>query len=111
MSRIGPMRETLQLQSNAEVTSTGTGRRTPNWSTYATVAGEYLPPMMPGTEQVQQTAVVAELQPRFQIRYRTDVRAKHRVLWRGQTLEILAPPIPVMKVGNRWLELRCGLTQ
>lgn len=107
---IGPMRESLQLQSNAEQTSTGTGRRTPNWSTYATVSAEYLQPGR-GTEQFQQSAVVAELGPRFRIRYRTDVFAKHRVLWRGQTLQILSPPIPVMKVGNRWLELHCGLTQ
>jgi hypothetical protein len=39
------------------------------------------------------------------------VRAKHRVVWRGQTLQILAPPIPVMKVGNRFLLVQCGLTQ
>lgn len=108
--RIGGMRETLQLQSNAEQTSTGTGRRTANWSTYATVAAEYVEPDG-GTEQVQQSAVVAELGPRFRIRYRTDVRAKHQVIWRGQTLQILAPPVTQMKVGNRWLVLQCGLTQ
>lgn len=110
MSRIGPMRETLQLQSNAEQTSTGTGQRTANWSTYATVPGEYLQPPG-GSEQFQQSAVVAELGPRFRIRYRTDVRAKHRVLWKGQTLQILAPPIPVVKTGFRYLELQCGVQQ
>ena len=108
--RIGSMREVLALQSNAEQTSTGTGRRTANWTTYATVMGEYLEPRH-GTEQFQQGAVVAELGPRFRIRYREDVFAKHRVLWRGQTLQILAPPIPVMRVGNRFLELQLGLTQ
>lgn len=110
MSRIGPMRETLQLQSNAEVTSSGTGRRTANWSTYATVPGEYLQPPG-GTKQFQQSAVVAEVPPTFRIRYRTDVQAKHRVIWRGQTLQILAPPILVMKTGNRFLDLHCGATQ
>ena len=110
MPRIGPMRESLTLQSNAEQTSTGTGRRTANWTTYATVPGEYLQPPG-GTEQFQQAAVVAELGPRFRIRYRTDVQAKHRVLWRGRTLQILAPPIPVMKTGNRFLELLCGFTE
>lgn len=108
-TRIGAMRESLELQSNTEATSTGTGRRTPSWATYATVPGEYLQPPS-GTEQFQQTAVVAELGPRFRIRYRTDVRAQHRVLWRGQTLQILAPPIPVVTVGNRFLELQTGLT-
>ncbi len=108
--RLGAMRESLQLQSNTETTSTGTGFRTAGWTTYATVPGEYLQPGS-GTEQWQQGAVVAELGPRFRIRYRTDVRAKHRVLWRGQTLSILAPPIPVMRVGNRFLELQCGAQQ
>lgn len=108
-SRIGSMRESLQLQSNAEQTSTGTGRRTPNWTVYATVAGEYLQPAS-GSESFQQSAVVAELGPKFRIRYRTDVEPKHRLIWRGQTLQIHAV-IPVMSVGNRFLELQTGLTQ
>jgi SPP1 family predicted phage head-tail adaptor len=109
-ARIGRMRESLTLQRNDELTSTGTGRRTRAWATYATVAGEYIQPTG-GTEQLQQSAVVGELGPRFRIRYRDDVRAKHQVLWRGQALQILAPPTPVMWVGNRFLELQTGLTQ
>lgn len=107
--RLGAMRESLALQSNAETTSTGTGRRTATWTTYATVAGEYLRPQ-DGTEQLQQAAVVAQLGPRFRIRYRTDVVPKHRLIWRGRTVEIHAV-IPVMKVGNRFLEIQTGLTQ
>lgn len=109
-SRIGKMRESLTLQSNTEATSTGTGRRTENWATYATVPGEYLQPGS-GTEQFQQSAVVAELVIMFRIRHRTDVYAKHRVLWKGQTLQILAPPILVTRVGSRFLLLQCGLAQ
>lgn len=109
MPRLGPMRESLALQSNAQQTSTGTGRRTDLWTTYATVAGEYLQPGG-GTEQLQQAAVVAELAPRFRIRYRTDVVPKHRLTWRGQTLQIAAV-ITVMKTGNRFLELQCGMAQ
>ena len=104
------MRESLALQSNTEVTSTGTGFRTAGWGTYATVAGEYLPPTMDGTESLAQGAVVAQLGPRFRIRYRTDVVPKHRVVWRGQTLQIHGV-VPVMKVGNRFLELQTGLLQ
>lgn len=109
MARLGAMRESLALQSNAQTTSTGTGRRTDNWSTYATVPGEYLQPSA-GTEQVQQSAVVANLGPRFRIRYRTDVVPKHRLTWRGKVLQIHAV-IPVMAVGNRFLELQTGMTQ
>lgn len=108
-TRIGAMRESLTLQRNDEVTSTGTGRRTADWNTYATVAGEYLPPAG-GRESFQQTAVVAELTPRFRIRYRDDVVPTHRLLWRGQTLQIHAV-IPTMGVGNRFLEIHAGLTQ
>lgn len=107
--RLGAMRESLALQRNDEVTSTGTGRRTRDWETYATVAGEYLEPAG-GTEQQQRAAVVAELLPSFRIRYRIDVKPKHQLLWRGQTLQITAV-IAEMKTGNRWLLLRTGLTQ
>jgi SPP1 family predicted phage head-tail adaptor len=103
------MRESLQLQSDTETTSTGPGYRTAGWATYATVPGEYLEPA-DGAEQWQQGAVVAHLGPRFRIRYRTDVRPKHRVLWNAQTLQIEAV-VPVQHVGNRFLELRCGVTQ
>ena len=105
----GKMRETLALQSNAVQTSTGTGFSDDNWSTYASVQGEYEEPQS-GTEQFQQAAVVAVLGPSFRIRYRTDVVPKHRVLWRGQTLQITAV-IPIMAVGNRFLRLQCGMAQ
>lgn len=108
-ARIGSMRESLQLQSDTVTTSTGTGYRTDGWATYATVAGEYLQPTG-GSEQWQQGAVVAQLGPAFRIRYRTDVVPKHRLLWRGQTLQIAAV-IPVMHVGNRFVILQCGMTQ
>lgn len=109
MPRIGPMRESLALQSNTITTSTGTGFSTAGWATYATVAGEYLEPDS-GSESYAQAAVVAQLGPRFRIRYRTDVVPKHRLTWRSQTLQIAAV-IPEVKTGNRWLILQCGLTQ
>ncbi len=108
-TRIGPMRETLVLQSNSEQTSSGTGYRTANWATYATVPGEYLQPST-GGEAFQAASVVATLPPSFRIRYRTDVRPKHRLQWNGLTLEIAAV-IPVASIGNRWLILQCGQAQ
>jgi len=108
-TRIGSMRETLALQSNTITTSTGTGFQSDGWSTYATVKGEHLPPAS-GRESWQQSAVVAELGPTFRIRYRTDVRPKHQILWNGVTLQIAAV-IPVVNVGNRFLLLQCGRTQ
>ena len=109
-SRIGAMREVLTLQSNSQQTSTGTGRRTDSWTTYASVAAEHLEETG-GTEQFQRASVVAELGPRFRIRYRTDVVAKHRALWNGQTLQILSPPRLEIRVGRRFLILQLGLEQ
>jgi SPP1 family predicted phage head-tail adaptor len=111
MPRLGSFRESLALQRNAEATSTGTGRRTPAWSTYATVAAEYIQPTFRSMgESFAQDAVVAKALPMFRLRYRTDVRAKDRVLWRGQTLQIHGVVV-VMKVGNRYLELVTGQQQ
>jgi SPP1 family predicted phage head-tail adaptor len=107
--RLGSMREALALQSNALVTSTGTGFKTESWSTYAHVAGEYVEPAQ-GRESWMQGAVVATVGPAFRIRYRADVRPKHRVVWKGQTLQIEAV-IPRTRVGDRFLILQCGLQQ
>jgi head-tail adaptor len=103
------MRQSLTLQRNTEVTSTGTGFRSASWATYARVAGEYLEPAG-GHESWQQGAVVAQQPPRFRIRYRTDVVPKHRLVWNGQTLEIAAV-ITETAVGNRFTILLCGLAQ
>lgn len=108
-SRIGAMRESLTLQSNTEVTSTGTGFKTAGWAPYATVAGEYLEPES-GREAWQQGAVVAHQGPTFRIRYRDDVVPKHRLIWKGRTLQIHAVRL-VMRVGDRFLFLDCGFTQ
>lgn len=108
-SRLGAMRESLALQSNTQTTSTGTGFKADGWATYATVAAEYLAPAT-GRESWQQGAVVANLGPRFRIRYRTDVEPKHRIRWRSQTLEIQAV-IPQQQVGDRYLILETGLQQ
>ncbi len=110
-ARIGAMRESLELQSNTETTSTGTGFRTASWAAYATVPAEKLSASSGGTEQWQQAAVVAEDVHLFRIRYRADVRAKHRAIWRGLTLQILTIPQIVTHVGDRFLVLRCGQVQ
>ena len=108
--RIGAMRESLALQSNAETTSTGTGYTSgANWSTYATVAAEYLAPAS-GREAWEGSAVTAELGPTFRIRDRSDVVPKHRAIWNGVTLEIHAV-IAQIHVGRRFLLLQTGYTQ
>lgn len=109
--RLGSMREQLQLQRNtlAASSTADDGFKRHGWATYVTVAGEYEAPPT-GVEAFEASAVTAELPVSFRIRYRTDVVPKHRVLWKGLTLQIVAV-IPLMTVGNRFLRLRCSLTQ
>lgn len=110
-SRIGAMRERLQLQRSAQTKgSDGFSTTTSDgFSTYATVAAEYIE-QPTGVEAFEAAAVTAELPIEFRIWYRADVEPKHRALWKGQRLEIAAV-IPVMNVGPRFLRLRCSLTQ
>jgi len=108
-TRIGAMRESLAIQTVTETTSTGTGFRTGAASTVLTIPAEYLQPAG-GREAWEQSAVVAELGPRFRVRYRTDIEPKQKATWRGRTLQIHAV-IPVMTVGNRFLILECGYTE
>lgn len=53
----------------------------------------------------QQTQEQSEV--RFVIRYRPDLDAAMRVLWRGQPHGITAPPIDV-GARREWLELMCS---
>lgn len=109
-TRIGAMRESLQIQSDAITTSTGTGFQTGTWTTFATIPGEYIDVLRGSGEVFAQGSVVAELAPVFRVRYRADIEPKHRILWRGLTLQIHAV-IPAMRVGNRFLMLHTGFTQ
>jgi SPP1 family predicted phage head-tail adaptor len=106
------MRERLTLQRNTLGASSTAddGFKVHGWSSYATgVEAEYEEPPT-GAEAFEGAAVTAELPLSFRIRYRPDVLPKHRVLWRGSELQIIAV-IPVMRTGNRFLRLRCSLTQ
>jgi SPP1 family predicted phage head-tail adaptor len=110
-TRIGAMRERLQLQSSV-LTKGSDGFSTTTsdgFTTYATVAAEYIE-QPTGVEAFEAAAVTAELPIEFRIWYRPDVEPKHRARWRGKTLQIAAV-IPVMNVGARFLRLRCSLTQ
>lgn len=108
--RIGAMRERLTLQRNTLTESTTDGFKTNGWASYATgVEAEYLEPPT-GNEAFEAAAVTAELPIGFRMRYRSDVVPKHRVLWRGFTLQITAV-IPLMHVGRRFIRLQCSLTQ
>jgi hypothetical protein len=66
------------------------------------------PPAAPSSSQ--QSAVVAELGPRFRIRYRTTCARSTGAVARADAADSGAAD-PVMTVGNRFLELQTGLTQ
>jgi SPP1 family predicted phage head-tail adaptor len=80
----------------------GYGQETTAWTDVCTVWAEAEP--LRGREQflAQQTQVQADV--RFVIRYRSDIDAAMRVLWRGQPHGIAAPPADI-KAGRQWLEI------
>jgi hypothetical protein len=108
--RIGPMRESLTLQSNAS-------RRRPGPAAGRRGLGDVRHGARGVPRARRRHRAVPAVGRRRRARAALPDSLSHRrareapVLWRGQTLQILAPPIPVMKVGNRFLMLQCGLTQ
>lgn len=48
----------------------------------------------------------SDVEIRFTIYYRTDVKSDWRLEWRGQDYEIIGPPIDV-GAEKKWLELMC----
>lgn len=92
----------VALQSATE-TRSATGQVVNTWATYATVGARVVDLRGASYYAAEQTAneIVAEIY----IWYRTDVQPKHRVVMRGQTYEIAAPPAN-LNMKNRELLLR-----
>lgn len=62
-----------------------------SWQQYAQVWAQVLPltGTSAGTEQYTQQGVQSRINYAVTIRYRTDITAEHRIVYRGQPLEIL----------------------
>lgn len=95
-------RVTLQRPDN---TVDALGQRTEGWTDVATVWANVEP--LRGRELFEAGQMQSEINLRVTIRYRSDVTADMRVVWRGVPHAIVAEPIDVSAAKVR-LELMCA---
>lgn len=91
--RIGDLRDRLTLQSVSYASSTQSGHGAASFSTLATVWGAVR--SSGGNEELESGSVTSRVRYDVEIRHRTDVTPRMRVLWTpytgsSRTLEILA---------------------
>jgi SPP1 family predicted phage head-tail adaptor len=97
----GKLRHVVQLESQSG-TADGGGGIAITWPAYATGVSALLKPAN-GTERRFADRLEANITHVAWIRYRTDVQAKHRLLYAGRTMQIRA--VLNLEERNRWLEL------
>lgn len=105
---IGAMRHQLTLRSVTRAKDAVTGYATDGTTDGQTLAAEVLPES--GDEPFQAGAQRGLTRFMARIRYRTDISAGSRVLFNGQTLEVLEPPLN-RDGRRRFLWLRLGLVE
>lgn len=88
----GAMDQRVQLLSPATGTD-ALGQPTTGWVDQGTVWAQAQP--LRGREFIAATAAAAEAPVRFRMRYRADVGADWRLVWRGVAHAISAPPMDV----------------
>lgn len=90
--RAGKLRHRITLQRNEPVRNS-IGDPIPHWVDYATVNAEVAP--LKGREFFDAQQITSELTTRVRIRWLKGVKAEHRIVFNGRTLEIASPPINV----------------
>ncbi len=84
---LGSLRQKLILQEQT-LTPAGGGTFTSSWADIATLWGELKP--QNGEETVFAERMQATQKWRVRVRYRPDISPSHRLLWRGEILNIRA---------------------
>lgn len=101
--RAGNLRHLVSLQS-ATAVEDDYGEDVETFAEYAPVYADITP--LSGKEFFDAQQVNSEISIKVIIRYRSDVKASHRVVFNDQILEIVAPPINP-RFRNRELQLLC----
>lgn len=101
----GKLRHKVQLQEQVIDQDPVTGEMVPSWHTVADVWAEIVP--MSGREFLSSGAEQSEVRGRMVIRYREDVDASMRVLYRGKQYNIFAV-LPDAESGREHLTLMTG---
>jgi SPP1 family predicted phage head-tail adaptor len=97
--QIGKLDQRVTLQSLAETNTSG--GLTQAYTTVATVAGHVI--SQRGTEAFEAARVNARETIRVLLRYRTDLTAKWRIQWAGQTYNVLHVDRSQRRDGMLWL--------
>lgn len=98
----GLLRHRVQLQAAVEARVSSKVNPQKTYATYATVYAAINP--MSGREFWNARQVDADVTGRVVIRFRTDVQAKHKIVFGTRTFEIASPPMD-MDGKRRYLEM------
>lgn len=93
MVRPGRYRETVTIEQATRTPDEGGGAAI-EWSELAEVKAEVMP--LRGREQIEAMRLAEQVDYRVRMWHRTDVTANHRLVWRGQALQIRAVTNPDM---------------
>ena len=98
----GLLRHRVQLQAATEARTSTKVNPQKTWATYATVYAAIDP--MNGREFWNARQVDADVTGKVTIRFRTDVQAKHRIVYGTRTLYLASPPMD-MDGRRRYLQM------
>lgn len=101
----GQLRHRVELQSQQQTQDETTGEVTVTWVTYATVWASIKP--MSAREFVQSDAKQSEVRGFMELRYRDDVEADHRAVYRDKYYNIHGV-MPDAESGKEHLTLMTG---
>lgn len=101
----GDLRHKVQLQENQVTQDPDTGEMVSAWVTIASPWAEIVP--MSGREFLAASAEQSQVRGRIVIRYREDVDAAMRIVYRGKYYNILAV-LPDAESGKEHLTLMTG---
>lgn len=99
---IGKLRQRLTLQKRSETPDAG-GGAVLSWTNVADVWAEVI--ALEGSERVQDMRLADRQSYRVRLRYRTDISAKERFLFKEQIMNIRS--VTDVMARGRWLECRC----
>lgn len=107
MTKLGEraLRHRISIEADSQTTDGGGGAADP-WAAPTTIARTWaaIQPLR-GGERLRAQQLEASVTHKITLRYRSDIRASHRVVFKGRAFNIRA----VINVDerSRWLELMC----
>lgn len=99
----GKLRHRLTILELSQEQDSDTGEMDETWTELATVWGSFEP--YSTKDYIAAASTQEQTSARAVIRYRSDIEASMRILFRGKTYEIKGPPLPDNETGLEYLTL------